>query len=89
MNLSEYEKFIPGAEMKIGGRTLHFITPNRAVEWRVKTMFTKEPDTIAWIDGMHVGECFLDVGANIGLYSLYAALRGLREIGRASCRERV
>lgn len=46
--------------------------------WRVKTIYQKEPDTIAWIDSMSPGETLIDVGANIGIYSIYAAKRGLR-----------
>lgn len=46
--------------------------------WRVKTLYTKEADTIAWIDSMEPGETFVDVGANIGIYTIYAAKRGLK-----------
>jgi hypothetical protein len=47
----------------------HFIPYRRAV-----SMFTKEPETIAWIDEyVKEGDVFYDVGANIGNYSLYAA----------------
>lgn len=60
------------------GQAMLVSTPNAGAKWRVKTMFTKEPDTIAWISAMSPGEVFLDVGANIGLYSLYAAFHGLR-----------
>ncbi len=35
-----------------------------------------EPETIAWIDSLPAGERFWDIGANIGLYALYAAARG-------------
>ncbi len=42
--------------------------------WRVDTIFEKEPETIAWIgDYAKAGGVFFDVGANIGIYSLYAA----------------
>ena len=47
-------------------------------KWRVETLWTKEPETIAWIDSFLPGESFLDVGANIGLYSLYAASKGCK-----------
>jgi len=41
---------------------------------RVKTFFTKEPGTIHWLrEQVGPGDVLLDVGANIGLYSLYAA----------------
>lgn len=35
----------------------------------------REPETIAWIDGFATPCSFWDVGANIGTYALYAALR--------------
>ena len=40
---------------------------------RAKTFLTKEPDTIEWIEKFNEKDVFLDVGANIGIYSLYAA----------------
>ncbi len=40
---------------------------------RAKTFLTKEPDTIAWIDDCFVEEdVFYDIGANVGVFSLYA-----------------
>jgi FkbM family methyltransferase len=41
--------------------------------WRVRTLFTKEPETIEWIDGFADGDVFWDIGANVGIYALYAA----------------
>jgi FkbM family methyltransferase len=41
--------------------------------WRGWTAGEKEPDTVAWIDGMKPGEVLWDVGANVGVFSLYAA----------------
>jgi FkbM family methyltransferase len=35
-----------------------------------------EPDTLRWIDRMQPGGVFWDIGANVGVYSLYAAQRG-------------
>lgn len=43
---------------------------------RVDTLFSKEPETIRWIDELlRPGETFWDVGANVGVFTLYAALR--------------
>ena len=53
-----------------------FVTLNRASAGRAMTMLTKQPGTIAWIDRFEPGGIFWDVGANVGVYSLYAALRG-------------
>jgi FkbM family methyltransferase len=41
---------------------------------RAIRLLTKEPDTISWIENyFSLGDVFYDVGANIGVYSLYAA----------------
>lgn len=36
---------------------------------------TDEPEMLAWIDAIPAGETLWDIGANIGLYTLYAAQR--------------
>lgn len=41
--------------------------------WRAQTHRTKEPQTIAWIDTFAPGEVLFDIGANVGVFSLYAA----------------
>ncbi len=40
----------------------------------VARFFSDEPETLAYIDTFADGAVFLDVGANIGIYTLYAAL---------------
>ena len=49
-------------------------------KWRRDTFWEKEPETIAWIDDMSPGEVLYDVGANIGIYTLYAASRGIKVV---------
>jgi FkbM family methyltransferase len=49
-------------------------------EYRVETIYQKEPETIAWINdfvakSLNSDLFFFDVGANIGLFSLYASTR--------------
>jgi FkbM family methyltransferase len=60
------------------GHTYSFVCPNRTVSWRVTTFLTKEPETIEWIDTFTPGDVMFDIGANIGLYSIYAASRSVR-----------
>ena len=48
--------------------------------FRALTFFSKEPETIEWIESFKNEEVFLDVGANIGIYSLYAAHKGIHTI---------
>jgi FkbM family methyltransferase len=45
---------------------------------RFDRLLTKEPETIAWIDGFESDAVLLDVGANVGVYSVYALLRHAR-----------
>ena len=44
---------------------------------RAKTFFDKEPETLEWIDSMSGDDVLYDVGSNVGIYSLYAAIKGL------------
>ena len=55
------------------GQILKFIAPNYLTDWRAQTFSTKEPETLDWIDSMPENCILWDVGANIGIYSLYAA----------------
>jgi FkbM family methyltransferase len=41
--------------------------------WRLRTFWTKEPETLAWIGSFPERGIFYDIGANIGLYSLFCA----------------
>jgi precorrin-6B methylase 2 len=44
------------------------------------TIMTKEPDSMQWIDAMQSGSVFWDIGANVGVLTLYAAMRGDLEV---------
>ena len=57
---------------------LYFHSMNSLCHFRATTMFTKEPETISWIESMESNSIFFDVGANIGLYSVYAAHRNIQ-----------
>lgn len=50
-----------------------FSVPNSLNFYRVNTFSTKEPETLEWIDSIPQNAILWDVGANIGLYSCYAA----------------
>ena len=55
------------------GLDLTFVAPNALNEYRVQSFSTKEPETLEWIESFEEGATFWDVGANVGLYSCYAA----------------
>lgn len=62
-----------------GDQEIEFVTTNKFTAWRAQTVMSKEPGTVSWIDEFGVGEIFVDVGANVGIYSLCAArFRGVR-----------
>ena len=48
-----------------------------ATSGRAESFFSKEPSTVKWIDGFEKNSNFLDIGANIGIYSLYAASKDI------------
>lgn len=50
-----------------------FATPNWLAQYRIDTFATKEPETLEWIDSIPRGSTLWDVGANVGLYAIYAA----------------
>ena len=58
------------------GLVLRFAVPNTLSDWRARTFSTKEPETLEWIDSIPKGSILWDVGANIGLYSVYAGKKG-------------
>ena len=46
---------------------------NSITKYRINTFFDKEPETLDWINGFEKETVFWDIGANVGLYSIYAA----------------
>ena len=61
---------------KISIKNINFLlhTPTYLTNYRYKTLFTKEPETIEWIDNFKKDSVFYDIGANVGLYSIYASI---------------
>ena len=57
---------------------LKFSVPNWIARWRADTFSDKEPETLEWIDKISKESVLWDIGANVGLYSCYAAKRGVR-----------
>lgn len=55
------------------GISFKFTTPNILNQFRAQTFASKEPETLDWIDSISDGTIFWDIGANVGLYSCYAA----------------
>lgn len=53
-----------------------FLCENRTQAYRALSLWVKEAGTMEWIDkNVKAGERFLDIGANVGIYTLAAAHR--------------
>ena len=47
---------------------------------RARSFELKEPETLSWIESFDSNDTLIDIGANIGIYSIYAAKRGHKVI---------
>ena len=75
--LYEYIRQNSYSKFNILNKDVKFFTPNYYTSLRVNTFYSKEPETLKWIDNFNEDKniIFWDIGANIGLYSIYAALK--------------
>ncbi len=64
-------------KIKILDQELTLFIPNSLVEWRVNNLKSIEPETLEWINNFQSKRdmIFWDIGANIGLYSIYNAIK--------------
>lgn len=71
------EELTPIMNQETDSGIISFFCPGTIPQWRASTLLTKEPETIDWINSFNNTDIFWDIGANVGQYSLYAALRKL------------
>ena len=74
VTLADYERMIPTCMLEKNGHAIKFFTPSEHVKALVDTIFVQEPETIEWIAEFKANDVFVDIGANIGLYSLWATV---------------
>ena len=69
LKLNNYKPTLFNSEKK-----LKFYTPTKMASYRAHTIFSKEKDTIKWIETYgKTNRIFFDIGANMGVYSLFYA----------------
>ena len=71
------EELVPQISQMTDSGIINFFCPGKMPEWRARTLLTKEPETIEWINTFGDKDVFWDIGANVGVYTLYAALRNI------------
>ena len=62
-------------EIVKGKTKLKFVNLGSKSFFRVKGIFEKEPITINWINKFKKNNIFWDIGANIGIYTIYAVIK--------------
>lgn len=74
LTLEEYEKLNPRCQLVHEGVTMQYCTPTTFTKWRVDSFFEKEPSTVEWLTSFASGAVLVDVGANVGMYTIWAAV---------------
>jgi len=65
---------LPVRWCRVGGVRVALVVSSSSEHYRADTYATKEPETIEWLRArLEDDDVLFDVGANVGLYSLYAA----------------
>ena len=70
----------PIYEITINKKKLKLFTPNRQCIYWLKSGPESEPATNEWIKSFSKNDVLVDIGANIGLYSLFAGISGVKRI---------
>jgi FkbM family methyltransferase len=70
---------VPCYEIVVEGKPIRFVGSTPLAHGRLTSLFHKEPTTIPWLESFEASDTMVDIGANIGMYTIYAAaLRGCR-----------
>lgn len=69
----DYRVNAPKIGINAGDKIIEFAAPNEVCATRAMEIFTKEPETIEWINSFEKEDIFYDIGANVGIYTLWAA----------------
>ena len=58
------------------GLAFKLLSENWLTKYRARSFNQKEPEMLDWMDeNLQEGDVFFDIGANVGIYSIYAAKR--------------
>ena len=75
------DRLEPEARVTVNGTNITLFVPDRTAVYWPRHGFASEPGTLAWIDGFGPGDVFYDIGANVGIFTIYAAkARGVQVV---------
>jgi FkbM family methyltransferase len=63
----------------------NMVVRDKVEMWRAADFWMKEPETILWMQSFETNSVFWDIGANIGVYSLFAESLGHRVYAFEPC----
>ena len=75
-----YKWSSPYFSLKTNSKKGVFFAPNKTTLGRFQSILSSEPDTIEWIDSFHKTDVLLDIGANVGTFTIYAGQLGNKVI---------
>lgn len=64
---------VPCYEIIVEGRRIRYVDSTPLAYGRLTSLFDKEPTTIPWLESFQPDDIVVDIGANIGMYTIYAA----------------
>ena len=74
--ISAIQQFSNSSRVDSRGLSFQILSDNWVTKFRARTFNEKEPEMLDWLDEkLHDRDVFFDVGANVGIYSIYAAMR--------------
>lgn len=71
--IKQYEAISPMVTLKSGETEVYYAVPTVHTLWRAESLHQKEPDTMEWIAGFGANDVLVDIGANVGMYTIWAA----------------
>lgn len=60
-------------EFSVNNKKIRYSDTNKLSQKRVQSLYKKEPTTLPWLERIKPDEVLVDIGANVGMYSIYAA----------------
>jgi len=69
-----FDDFFPVKKINTNKGSITLLCLGKLSLFRAETLFSKEPETIQWIEKFRSEAVFWDIGANVGIYSIYAGL---------------
>lgn len=60
--------------VQYAGFSLKYFASSPTVRSNIERLITREPTTLPWITTFETADVFVDVGANVGIYSIFASI---------------